>query len=250
MNPFRKTKKQVSIFITAGYPDINALPGQIEMLEDLGVDFIEIGIPFSDPLADGPTIQASSDAALKNGMNIPVLFNQLKGIQSKIPLIIMTYFNPIIHFGLEPFLEECKSVGITHLIIPDISLEIYERRYHHIFQQHGITLCFLITPNTDSKRIQKMSEYSSEGFIYLVSSTMTTGNAVQQIAEPEAKRIRMACGTTPVMIGFGIRSRADVDAVFEVADGAIIGSAYMRSIADGSSREFINSILASEPQSL
>jgi tryptophan synthase alpha chain len=147
-------------------------------------------------------------------------------------------------------LEECKSVGITHLIIPDISLEIYERRYHHIFQQHGITLCFLITPNTDSKRIQKMSEYSSEGFIYLVSSTMTTGNAVQQIAEPEAKRIRMACGTTPVMIGFGIRSRADVDAVFEVADGAIIGSAYMRSIADGSSREFINSILASEPQSL
>lgn len=250
MNPFRKTKKQLRIFVTAGYPDINALPHQIKDLEDQGVDFIEIGIPFSDPMADGPTIQLSSEIALKNGMSIRVLFDQLRNIQSKIPLVIMSYFNPIIHFGLESFLKECQAVGIAHLILPDISVEIYESKYIDTFQRYGITLCFLITPDTNSERIEKMSKHSARGFIYLVSSAMTTGNEVQRISPSVAERIRLACGRTPMMIGFGIQSRSDVDAVLEIADGAIIGSAYIRALADESSREFIAPILAPEPQSL
>ena len=248
MNPFRKNSKQLSIFVTAGFPEIDALPKHIQFLEQNGVDFIEVGIPFSDPMADGPTIQESSDIALKNGMHVSLLFDQLKNRTTSTPLVIMSYFNPIMHFGLDAFLKRCQEVGIQHLIIPDISLEVYNSRYRHLFEAMGITLCFLITPYTNSERIAAMSHHSRKGFIYLVSSSMTTGNEVKQIGAEEVARIRSACGATPLMIGFGIKNRADVDNVHRLADGAIIGSAYIRAVRSGTQKNFLKELTDAIPR--
>lgn len=250
MNPFRKHKKQVSIFITAGFPHLDSLPKRIQFLEKNGIDFIEVGIPFSDPMADGPTIQNSSEVALKNGMHISLLFDQLSSVKTKIPLVIMSYFNPILQFGLERFLQECKRVNIQHLIVPDISLEVYDRLYRTLFELHGITLCFLVTPNTSSERIARMATRSKNGFLYLVSSSMTTGESVQQMQQYEVQRIRSAAGDLPLMIGFGIKSRDDVEEVHYSADGAIIGSAYIRALTENNEMAFISGLLAPEPQNL
>ncbi|GAB5418230.1 MAG: tryptophan synthase subunit alpha [Crocinitomicaceae bacterium] len=250
MNPFRKNSKQVSIFVTSGFPTIDSLPKQIHALEENGIDFIEVGIPFSDPMADGPTIQKSSDVALRNGMNVSMMFRQLAEVNASIPLVIMSYFNPIIRFGLEAFLQRCVDVGVKNVIIPDISLEVYDELYRRQFEKSGITLCFLVTPNTDSERITVMSKRSSNGFIYLVSSSMTTGNEVKQIGASEVGRIRAACGETPLMIGFGIRNRNDVESVHRMADGAIIGSAYIRALSNGTEQSFISELLALEPENL
>lgn len=249
MNPFRKSSKQVSIFITAGYPNIDSLPEQIAFLEKNGVDFIEVGIPFSDPMADGPTIQESSDIALRNGMSVSLLFEQLRSVQSNVPLVIMSYFNPIMHFGLDRFLAHCQQAAISHLIIPDIGLEVYEKLYQSKFEAYGITLCFLITPKTDSDRITKMSSYAQNGFIYLVSSSMTTGNdsKTNGLSPLEMERIRKVTGTTPLMIGFGIRSKEDVENVHQIADGAIIGSAYIRAIQRNEKEVFVQSLTAEAP---
>ncbi len=250
MHPFRKNSKQVSIFVTSGFPDIDSLPNQIHTLAESGIDFIEVGIPFSDPMADGPTIQESSDIALKNGMNIATMFHQLEDVNVSIPLVIMSYFNPILHFGLEAFLQRCIQVGVQHVIVPDISLEVYDALYREQFENNGVTLCFLVTPNTNSDRIAEMSKRSANGFIYLVSSSMTTGNEVKQMGASEVDRIRKACGATPLMIGFGIRNRSDVENVHRMADGAIIGSAYIRALSNGSEKSFISELLALEPENL
>lgn len=243
MNPFRKDSKQVSIFVTSGFPKIDSLPNQIQMLESKGIDFIEVGIPFSDPMADGPTIQESSDVALKNGMTISLLFNQLAEVNAKIPLVIMSYFNPILHFGLDEFLNRCHDVGVKHAIIPDISLEVYDQLYRTQFEANGITLCFLVTPNTSTERITEMSQRSANGFIYLVSSSMTTGNEVKQIGPSKVNRIRTACGDTPLMIGFGIRTKADIEKVHQMADGAIIGSAFIRATNEQRESAFIEELI-------
>jgi len=252
MNPFRKNSKQLSIFVTAGYPRLNSLPSQIQFLEEQGVDFIEVGIPFSDPMADGPTIQESSEIAIQNGMTVSLLFDQISTTNSKIPLVIMSYFNPILHFGLDRFLENCNKVNVAHVIIPDISLEVYEKLYCPTFENYGVTLCFLITPKTSSERISKMSKYNSEGFLYLVSSSMTTGNAGTRakLGTDEMERIRAAAGDTPLMIGFGIKSREDVSDVHQVADGAIIGSAYIKALSEGREQDFISNVSAHAPQNL
>lgn len=250
MNPFRKNSKQLSIFVTAGYPKVDSLPSQIQFLEKSGIDFIEVGVPFSDPMADGPTIQESSEIALQNGMSVSLLFEQLSAVNPKIPLVIMSYFNPILHFGLDRFLEHCNKVNVAHVTLPDISLEVYEKLYCSTFEKFGVSLCFLVTPRTSSDRIAKMSTYSSNGFIYLVSSSMTTGNSVAKIASNEVERIRTAAGDTPLMIGFGIKSKEDVLDVYQKADGAIIGSAYIRALKEGQEREFISSVSALEPQNL
>ncbi|MCR9172636.1 MAG: tryptophan synthase subunit alpha [bacterium] len=250
MNPFRKNHKQLSIFVTAGYPELNSLPDQIGYLEQRGVDFIEVGVPFSDPMADGPTIQKSSEIALKNGMTVSLLFDQIALVNAKVPLIIMSYFNPILHFGIERFLKRCQEARVSHVIVPDISLEVYEKLYRSDFEQYGVTLCFLITPRTSSSRVEKMSQLSSNGFLYLVSSNMTTGNTGKslRVSDEELSRIRSAAGDTPLMIGFGIKTKADVAEVHRKADGAIIGSAYIKALAEGKSEDFISSVLAPEPQ--
>ncbi len=250
MNPFRKNSKQLSIFVTAGYPELHSLPDQIKFLESNDVDFIEVGIPFSDPMADGPTIQESSEIALQNGMNVSLMFDQLSKVQTDIPIVIMSYFNPIMHFGLNRFLEHCNKCKVAHVIIPDISMEVYEKLYQSSFEVHDVTLCFLVTPTTSSERIAKMSKYSMNGFIYLVSSSMTTGNSAKKIGPIEMDRIRNAVGDIPLMIGFGIKSREDVLEVHQNADGAIIGSAFISALKDGREKEFISSVSVPELQNL
>lgn len=246
MNPFQKNTKQISIFVTAGFPEIESLPNQISLLEQHGIDFIEVGIPFSDPMADGPTIQHSSEVAIRNGMNIDVLFSQLNQVQSNVPLVIMSYFNPILHYGLEEFLQGCTEAGVYHIILPDVSLEVYDAKYRSIFEKYGIAFCFLATPKTSSERIAAMAERSSNGFLYLVSSAMTTGNNVKRLAPKEVERIRAAAGNIPIMIGFGIRNTEDVRSVHEMADGAIIGSAYIRALSSGNQESFLREITTDE----
>lgn len=242
MNPFKKEKKQISLFITAGYPELNSLPEQIALLENTRIDFLEIGIPFSDPMADGPIIQNSSSIAIENGMNIDRMFDQLQKLSVSIPLVIMSYLNPIMHYGIDTFLSQCSEVGIKHLIIPDISLEIYNRYYKELFDTYGITLCFLVTPKTAESRIQQMAEASKNGFIYLVRSSKTTGSASSHEEQYDFSHIRSLCGDTPMMTGFGISSKEDIDAVHKYSDGAIIGSAYIKAIESGKSRDFLGLI--------
>ena len=175
----RESKKLLSIYFTAGYPNLNDTVTIIQDLEESGVDMIEIGLPFSDPLADGPTIQASSTQALKNGMTTTLLFEQLKDIRNTvtIPLIIMGYFNPILQYGVEAFCEKCQEIGIDGLIIPDLPVEVYHEEYKAIFDKYGIINVFLITPQTSDERIKYIDSISN-GFIYMVSSSSTTGAKV------------------------------------------------------------------------
>ncbi len=242
MNPFNRPHKQLSIFVTAGFPELNSLPSQIKFLESNRVDFIEVGIPFSDPMADGPVIQASSMKAISHGFTMELLFQQLSKIDVEIPLVIMSYLNPILRFGIQRFLKECSRVGIAHVIIPDVSIEIYERDYEALFQQSGMTLCFLVTPETTEERVQRMAKRSSNGFIYLVSTTMTTGNSSPLENQSSYDKIKAYCGATPMMIGFGIRTNEDVLKAHHHADGAIIGTAYLEALSKGEALSFLQSI--------
>jgi tryptophan synthase alpha chain len=172
-----KEGKLLSIYFTAGYPSLNDTEEIIIKLEESGVDMIEIGLPFSDPLADGPTIQDSSTEAIKNGMNSKVLFDQLKNIRSKvsIPLIIMGYFNPILQYGVKSFCEKCSEIGIDGLIIPDLPINYFETNYKSIFKDNGLHNMFLIAPQTSQERIRYIDKISN-GFIYMVSSSSVTGS--------------------------------------------------------------------------
>jgi len=200
-------KKLLSIYFTAGYPSINDTVSVIKNLEQNGVDMIEIGLPFSDPLADGPTIQASSTKALKNGMTSDVLFDQLKDIRQSvsIPLIIMGYFNPMLQYGVEAFCKKCSDVGIDGLIIPDLPVDVYHEQYKTTFEKYGLINVFLITPQTSDERI-KYIDSVSDGFIYMVSSASTTGAKVGFGNEQTDyfKRIANMKLKNPQIVGFGI----------------------------------------------
>ena len=243
-NPFRKDTKQLSIFTTAGYPQLDSLKGQIESFEKYNIDFIEVGIPFSDPIADGPVIQNASSIAIKNGMNLTLLFQQLKEIKTSIPLVLMGYLNPVMNFGIEKFLIQCKECKIASVILPDLSLEIYERDYQMLFEEYNFTPVFLITPKTDQNRILKIAELCKNSFVYLVSDNATTGKAMNPLTERTGsfKRIKELCLETPLMVGFGIKTKSDVEQIQAVVDGAIIGSAYLKSIESESSEKFLEEI--------
>lgn len=246
MNTFKKEKKQVSIFITAGYPSIESTIEQIFMLQEKGVDFIELGIPFSDPMADGPVIQETSNIALQNGMNLDVLFDIIEKHRSEIhvPLVLMGYFNPIFLFGLDRFLLKCSSLNIKQIIVPDISLEVYERSYQSQFEKFGITLCFLVTPLTSDERISKKAEHSKNGFIYCVSQNAITGenkSTTNSLISRYAD-IKILCKETPVMLGFGIQSKLDIERAHQFTDGAIIGTAYLKALKVKQENEFLNSL--------
>lgn len=234
MNKFKKDKKQLSIFITAGFPELNSTGKQILELQSKGVDFIEVGIPFSDPMADGPTIQQSSEVALKNGMTLELLFEQLKAIKEevKIPLVLMGYLNPVLAFGLEHFLAACQQVNVSTVIIPDLSFEIYQRFYQTTFEKHGVSLVFLVTPDTSEERISQIEQVSQNSFVYLVSSKKITGGQfkVTETLGKKYKKIRGLLKNTPLMMGFGISSLTDANKAQAYCDGAIIGSAYIKSI--------------------
>lgn len=234
----------LSIFLTAGYPKLNDLSQQIKLLEKHKVDFVEIGIPFSDPLADGPVIQDSSSVALKNGMSLPLIFQQLKEIETTLPLVLMGYLNPILQFGIEKFLLETKNAGIDKVILPDLSMEIYERDYQSVFEKYAITPCFLVTPKTTNDRIQKAAELSVKGFIYLVSTNSTTGANNDSTEELQLRysEIKNLCGGTPVIMGFGIRDKATFQQATQHVDGAIIGSAFIQALGNGSEEEFLREL--------
>lgn len=245
----QETKTLLSIYFTAGYPALNDTATIIKNLEDSGVDFIEIGLPFSDPLADGPTIQESSTQALKNGMTTELLFSQLKTIREtvKIPLIIMGYFNPILQFGVEAFCKKCQEIGIDGLIIPDLPVDIYNEQYKGMFEAHGLINIFLITPQTSEARIRFIDSISN-GFIYMVSSASTTGTTTGFGQEQQAyfKRIKDMQLKNPQIVGFGISNKDTFLQATQHTKGAIIGSAFIKHLrAQGPSKikQFISGII-------
>lgn len=237
----QQDKKLLSIYFTAGFPQLNDTVSIIQELEKNGVDFIEIGLPFSDPLADGPTIQASSTQALKNGMTTSLLFEQLKDIRKtvKIPLIIMGYFNPILQYGVDNFCKKCFEIGIDALILPDLPLEEYNTFYKATFDKYNLSNIFLITPQTSNKRIKEIDQ-SSSAFIYMVSSASTTGGqdsfGNKQIEY--FQRISKLKLKNPQIVGFGISNHDTFRLAISNAKGAIIGSAFIKTIT----RDGINGI--------
>ncbi|MFT0716484.1 tryptophan synthase subunit alpha [Flagellimonas lutimaris] len=227
----QEDKKILSIYFSAGYPNLDDTVQIIQDLEKNGVDLIEIGLPFSDPLADGPTIQTSSTAALKNGMNTALLFEQLKDIRKSvsIPLIVMGYFNPVLQYGVEEFCAKCEQVGIDGLILPDLPLDVYKEEYEAIFKKHGLLNVFLITPQTSEERIRAIDD-TSEGFIYMVSSASTTG-AKQGFGTEQSTyfdRIANMQLKNPQIVGFGISNAETFRQATQKAKGAIIGSAFIK----------------------
>ncbi len=227
----QEDQKLLSIYFTAGYPDFEDTEKIIVDLEKSGVDFIEIGLPFSDPLADGPTIQESSTKALKKGMTTSKLFKQLEGIRDKveIPLIIMGYFNPILQFGVEEFCKKCKQTGIDGLIIPDLPVDVYHEKYQKLFEAYGLRNIFLITPQTSDERIRFIDSVSN-GFIYMVSSASVTGSTSGFGEETKSyfKRIDDLQLKNPQIVGFGIKDKETFDQATQYAKGAIIGSAFIK----------------------
>jgi len=234
-------KKLLSIYFTAGYPNIDDTVSIIENLEKSGVDMIEIGLPFSDPLADGPTIQASSTQALKNGMTSELLFEQLKDIRKSvnIPLIIMGYFNPMFQYGIEAFCKKCEEVGIDGLIIPDLPVDVYHSDYKSIFEKYGLINVLLITPQTSEERIRYIDSVSS-GFIYMVSSASVTGgnSGFGDEQTNYFKRIADMKLSNPQIVGFGISNNETFTQATQYGKGAIIGSAFIKYISNNG----INSI--------
>ncbi|WP_046758664.1 tryptophan synthase subunit alpha [Kordia jejudonensis] len=245
----QEDKKLLSIYFTAGYPSLNDTVGVIEELEKNGVDMIEIGLPFSDPLADGPTIQASSTQALENGMTSQILFDQLKDIRKtvSIPLIIMGYLNPMMQYGIEAFCKKCQEVGIDGLIIPNMPVAVYHEQFQAIFEKYGLINVFLITPQTSEERIRFIDSISN-GFIYMVSSAGTTG-AKSSFGTTQADyfdRIGTMNLKNPQIVGFGISNRETFNQATKKAKGAIIGSAFIKHLTKNGTKtiaDFVSQIL-------
>lgn len=227
----QEDKKILSIYFTAGYPSLNDTVKIIQDLEKNGVDMIEIGLPFSDPLADGPTIQASSTQSLKNGMTTSLLFQQLKDIRKSvsIPLILMGYFNPVLQYGVEEFCKKCQEIGIDGLILPDLPLDVYQEDYETIFKKYGLVNVFLITPQTSDARIRQI-DAASDGFIYMVSSASVTGSqdGFGNNQETYFERIADMKLKNPQVVGFGINNSETFLQATKQAKGAIIGSAFIK----------------------
>lgn len=244
----QEDKKLLSIYFTAGYPNLEDTVPIIHELEKAGVDMIEIGLPFSDPLADGPTIQESSTAALQNGMTTEKLFQQLADIRStvSIPLIIMGYFNPVLQYGVEAFCAKCQELGIDGLILPDLPFDVYEADYKSMFEQYGLKMAFLITPQTSDERIRQIDS-ASDGFIYMVSSASTTGakNGFGQEQNEYFERIASLKLENPQIVGFGISNSETFQAATAKTKGAIIGSAFIKHLNQNGVKNidiFINGI--------
>ena len=247
---FNKKKNLLSIYFTAGFPEKDDTLKIIKELDKCKVDMIEIGLPFSDPLADGPTIQKSSEKALSNGMTTDLLFKQLKDLRkiTNIPIVIMGYFNPILQYGVEKFCSNCKNVGVDGLIIPDLPVDIFKKNYKNIFENYKLNMMFLITPQTPNERIHLIDELS-KGFIYMVSSYSVTGakDSFDQYQIEYFKRIKKMRLSNPLLIGFGISNSNTFKSACQNSDGAIIGSAYIKHIDNhgvSKTKDFIKLIKA------
>jgi tryptophan synthase alpha chain len=230
----RKQKDILNIYFTAGYPNLDDTGKVILSLDQAGVDLIEVGMPYSDPLADGPTIQESGMAAIRNGMHLPLLFEQLAAVRPKteVPLIVMGYFNQVMQYGEQAFVDKCAEVGVDGVILPDLPLYEYETFYKDMFEQAGIPINFLITPQTTPERIRKIDELT-RGFIYMVSNASITG-AKRDISPQQIEyfnRITAMELKHPRLIGFGISNHQTFSTACQHAHGAIIGSAFIRALA-------------------
>lgn len=246
------TEKQsniLNVYCTAGYPKKDSTTQVIEALQNCGADIIELGIPYSDPIADGPVIQQSNMQALENGMSIPLLFEQLKNIRDNIniPIILMGYLNPVLQFGIEKFCEAAAAVGVDGIILPDLPMYEFETQYQQYFKKYDLKFIFLITPETSNERITQIDKLSS-GFIYAVSSSATTGNT-KAIEDQESyfKKLAAMKLINPILVGFGIKDKETFNAACKHTNGAIIGSAYINALKDTTNiqqttNHFINSV--------
>jgi tryptophan synthase alpha chain len=229
---FNEKKGQVlNVYFTAGFPQLRDTVTILETLQEAGVDLIEIGMPYSDPVADGETIQASNQVALENGMTIRLLLEQLQGIRQKVtvPILLMGYLNPVMQYGMERFCQACQQIGIDGLILPDMPLAEYQEEYKPLFDRYGLFNIFLITPQTSEARIRLIDEIS-DGFIYMVSSASVTGatSGISEQQEAYFKRIQAMNLRNPRLIGFGISNHETFTRASQYAQGAIIGSAFIK----------------------
>lgn len=238
---FQTKKDQVlSVYFTAGYPALESTVTVIKSLQSAGADMIEIGIPFSDPMADGPVIQESSHKALKNGMSLRKLFKQIKNIREEIeiPLLLMGYLNPVLQYGMDNFCRDCRKTGIDGVILPDLPLDVYSADYKKDFLECDLANILLITPQTSNERI-RIIDHESRGFIYMVSSSSTTGmkgNFTNGQID-YFRRIKSMKLNKPVMAGFGISNQETFETVCGFTNGAIIGSAFVKMLGESAEPE-------------
>ena len=242
-----KKENILSIYFTAGYPHLDDTLPIMSELQSQGVNMVEVGIPFSDPMADGPVIQASGNAALKNGMSLKILFSQLEGMRPEItmPVLLMGNLNVVMQYGLEAFCRDCQKVGVDGIILPDLPMKEYLEEYKPMMDRYGLAMVLLITPDTSVERIRAIDEHTSS-FIYMVSSASTTGAQTSFNDSKQAyfRRINSMGLKNPRLIGFGISNKATLDAAFENASGAIIGSRFVECLTKAPGvKEAVNMLL-------
>ena len=233
----KQSTRVLNVYCTAGFPNLNSTLEVMESLQANGANIIELGMPYSDPLADGEVIQSSGNVAIENGMTIEVLFDQLKTMRQTIhiPVVLMGYMNPILQYGLEDFCKKAKAVGVDALILPDLPLYEFEHLYGKTIQEHGLDFVFLVTPETPEDRLRKLDALST-GFLYAVSSSATTGKdkdfskVALYLQKLQAMQLK-----NPVLVGFGIKDKETFNAVCAYSNGAIIGSAYINALSKGNS---------------
>jgi tryptophan synthase alpha chain len=245
-----KKENVLNVYCTAGYPHLHSTTEVMTALQNNGADIIELGMPYSDPLADGEVIQASSAVALSNGMTIETLFEQLKDIRSTIhvPIILMGYMNPVLQFGIEKFCAAAHAVGVDGIILPDLPMYEFETMYKPLFDKNDLKFIFLVTPETSEERIKKIDALCS-GFIYAVSSSSTTGkNKAIEGQEEYFKKLQQLNLKNPILVGFGIKDKATFSSACKYTNGAIIGTAYIKALENSAdigqtTKEFLNTIL-------
>jgi tryptophan synthase alpha chain len=235
----KKNSKVLNVYCTAGYPALDSTLPVMKALQQYGADLIELGMPYSDPLADGPVIQASGMKALENGMTIAVLLGQLKNMRKeiKVPVVLMGYMNPVLQYGFEKFCADAAAAGVDGLILPDLPAYEFETEYGAVIRKYGLDFIFLVTPETAEERIRQLDSLSS-GFLYAVSSSSTTGKDKDMSAqEGYFKKLQSMQLQNPVLIGFGIKDKATFETASSYANGAIIGTAYIKALEQGGNVE-------------
>lgn len=248
--PLRGFRGHLNVYCTAGFPHLDSTLPVMQALQANGADLIELGMPYSDPLADGPVIQESSSIAIANGMTLAVLFEQLKNMRAtiQVPVILMGYMNPVLQYGFERFCADAAAVGVDGLILPDLPEFEFETEYGAIIKKYGLDFIFLVTPETSEERLRKLDELST-GFLYAVSSSSTTGGNKQMADISDyLRRLQSMNLKNPVLVGFGIKDKASFEAACANANGAIIGSAFIKAIGgakdvEEATKEFLGEVL-------
>lgn len=253
----RKQQRVLNVYCTAGYPELDSTIDVLKALQANGADIIELGMPYSDPLADGPVIQASGSKALANGMTIAKLFEQLRGFRNSspgrtgiyLPVILMGYMNPVLQYGFEKFCQHAADIPVDGLILPDLPEYEFETEYGPIIQRYGLAFIFLVTPETSEERVRKLDSLST-GFLYAVSSSSTTGkDKDMEDVTSYLRRLKSYNLKNPVLVGFGIKDKGSFESACVAANGAIIGTAYIKALQNQgdinqSTEAFLKSVLA------